>query len=380
MKKLYTIIFATLAVFFSQQINAQTFSWSGYTTGATSYNASNSGVTMTVAQTGTGSVSGFPSYVSGNGGYLNIGADWSNRTSNLTVTFTFSKPITGVLFLLYDVDQGGTWDDKVTISGTNSVNSTVYPMITASSYSAVSGANNNILEGKADNANYTNSPATVSFGAALIKSFSITYSAGSSSPSNPLAQYIGIGTITFGSVLPVHLVSFKAEKRSGNAFLQWETDNMINFSHFEVERSTTSGTAFEKIAVMATNGQDAGIYNYTDLNVQARIKTAFYRVKMVDVDGKFQYTPVVMLNFDGGTMVDVRPTLLRTGEMIRITISDNNQARYDVKLFDLSGKLIMQQNQVNGQVQLQTANLQKGMYIVHVTDGTTPRSFRVTVQ
>lgn len=379
MKKIYSIVIVITFFFASVAVKAQSFSWSSFTTAATSYNASSLGNTMTVAASGSTQVAGFPNYQSTNGGYLNVGVDWSNRTSNVKYTITFSKGLVGVLFLLFDVDQGSTWDDKITIVGQTATGATIYPSITASTYNALSGTNRNIVEGTADNASYLNNPTVVSFGAQLVKSFTVTYSAGTNSPSNPAAQYIGIGTITYGSLLPLDLLSFSAEKKNRNADLKWEVENMINFSHFEIERSATGNGDFETISTIATGGVERGTFTYTDLNVQNRMGRAYYRIKMVDVDGKFKYSPVMLISF-GTVAIDVRPTLLTAGQPVRVNLSGTGTSKYDVRLLDMSGRMLQQQTQVIGNVQLETSRLTKGIYIVSVADGNTQNAYRITIQ
>ena len=379
MKKFYTALSLVSLFFIAETSFAQSFSWANYSNGSNSYSTANSGVTMSLNVNGSGAISGFPYYSSASGGYLSMGVDWSNKTSNMKYTITFSKPLTGVLFLLYDVDQGSSWDDKLTIAGATSAGVAEYPSITRSTYNTVSGTNNEILEGTSDNATYLNNPAIVSFGNKLVKSFTITYTAGSSSQSNPAAQYIGIGTITFGSVLPIELASFNAVKENKSAILKWEAENMVNFSRFEIERSATGNGDFEAIGSVATNGFDRGTYTYTDLNVQHQMSRIFYRLKMVDIDGKFKYSPVMMISFDA-VAIDVRPTLLKAGEPVRINLSGSNTSRFDIVLYDLNGRMIQQKNQVAGQVQLETSRLNKGIYIASVTDGITKKAYRITVQ
>lgn len=376
MKKIYTTTFFCLLLLVSLKTTAQSFSWSSYVAGANSFNTTNLGTTMSVNGNGSGFVSGYPNYGSSSGGYLNIGADWSNRSSNEKYTITFSKPLTGVLFLLYDVDQGGTWDDKVTIAGLTQNNQTVNPVITPGSYNAVSG---NVIEGTADNSSYLNNPAIVSFGGVAVKSFTITYSAGANSPSNPAAQYVGIGTITYGTVLPIDLLSFKAEKKGANTELKWEAENMINFSRFEVERSATGNGGYEVVGTVATNGADKGLYSYTDPLVQNRMSRAFYRLRMMDMDGKYKYSQVMMVSF-GETSIDVRPTILSAGEPVRVNLSGSTITKYDVRLFDTGGKMLQQKNQATGQIQLETSMLKKGIYIVAVTDGNIQSTYRIAVQ
>ena len=75
----------------------------------------------------------------------------------------------------------------------------------------------------------------------------------------------------------------------------------------------------------------------------------------------------------------VTPNLLNAGEMISVNIAGNNQSKYDVKLFDMSGKMISQQAG-NSRMQIATAGLRKGMYIVSVSNQFEAKSFRVMVQ
>jgi alpha-D-ribose 1-methylphosphonate 5-triphosphate synthase subunit PhnL len=106
---------------------------------------------------------------------------------------------------------------------------------------------------------------------------------------------------------------------------------------------------------------------------------ACYRLKMVDFDGKFKYSAVMMVAF-GTVAIDVRPTILSAGEAVRVNLAGANAAKYDVRLFDLGGRMIQQKNQVSGQVQLETSLLKKGIYILSITDGVTQNAYRVTVQ
>ena len=152
---------------------------------------------------------------------------------------------------------------------------------------------------------------------------------------------------------------------------------MINFSRFEIERSATGAGGFETVDTVFTNGVDHGFFSASDKNVQGRMNRAYYRLKMVDLDGKFKYSQVIMVAFDE-TAIDVRPTILQAGQPVNVKTSGTT--RYDIRLFDMSGRVMQQLNQVSGQVQLETSRLNRGIYIVVVSNGTTKESFRFTVQ
>ncbi len=385
MKQIYAMLVISLLMLIGlNKIAAQTFSFSNYTTGSTSYSTTSAGITMTVTATGSGFTPGYPAYNAGGIGFLATFVDWPNRTTTITYTVNFSKPLLGVRFPLYDIDQNATWDDRVTITGVNSfgtgVATEVYPSITANSYSAVSGANQNILEGTADNPTFTNSPAYIDFNTA-ISSFTIVYSVGSSSPVNPASQVFGFGTVSaINVILPLTLVDFTASAANNNALLKWQAENQVGFDHFEVERSATATGNFETVAIVATSNQLFGSYTYTDRNVRERMQIAYYRLKMVDQDGTYTYISIVIVRFGASATVNVYPTLLAAGQPINVSISETGSTALNVKLLSIDGRLLSEHKLTTGQAQINTAGLKKGMYLIQVQYNDTPQVFKAMVQ
>ena len=106
-------------------------------------------------------------------------------------------------------------------------------------------------------------------------------------------------TAQLGSTpLPVTLIDFSAlNKNNQYSLLTWQTSSEIDFDHFEIEHSTAT-TAFTSIGMVTgrSNTQGSQYYNFTDNNP---IEGAnYYRLKMVDKDGKYSYTRTVQLNFN----------------------------------------------------------------------------------
>ncbi len=378
MKKIYSIIFFALIA--SSVINAQSFPWSSHTKGSKSSVHTQGNISRTFNLTGNGTESNYPQYNNQGGGNLATSVNWSNKTTAVTMTISFSKPLVGVTFLLFDVDQNtGNWDDKLTITAKNETNSTVYPTLTGNSYTTISGDNRNIIEGSDNNTTYTNAPAVASFGSGYIKSVTIVFSAGSSSPSNPNSQVVGIGGVVFENVLPIDLMSFKADKKNMTTELKWQTENQEGFSHFELERSSNGTADFDSIASIPATTATSGNYSFIDANAARLSQKAYYRLKMVDQDGQFKYSAVVVVTFENAASIMVTPNLLNAGELISVNIAGNNQSKFDVKLFDMSGKMISQQAG-NSRMQITTSGLRKGMYIVSVSNQFEAKSFRVMVQ
>ncbi len=96
------------------------------------------------------------------------------------------------------------------------------------------------------------------------------------------------------TALPVELISFEGVSEGCDVMLNWRAGSELNFSHYELERST-DGARFEFVeAVEGREGIDLG-YHYFDKEAAPR---NYYRLKMVDVDGKFEYSNIVIVETD----------------------------------------------------------------------------------
>jgi len=106
----------------------------------------------------------------------------------------------------------------------------------------------------------------------------------------------GNGSILSGD-MPLQLVYYSVQQVNKDALLQWTTEDEISTAYFGVERST-DGQRFEPIGrVSAVNTSGAHDYQFRDVAVEGLAGTLYYRLKQVDIDGKFRYTQVLPLSF-----------------------------------------------------------------------------------
>ncbi|MGI4866412.1 MAG: glycine-rich protein [Janthinobacterium lividum] len=130
-------------------------------------------------------------------------------------------------------------------------------------------------------------------------SFSST-AANGSQPLTYTASLGGIGNFslwTLGDVrnpLPVELVSFTATTAGPAAVaLAWATASEVNSTSFEVERSL-DGRTFTRLGTVAAAGSSSSARSYQLLDAQLPAGAAllYYRLKQMDLDGTFSYSPV----------------------------------------------------------------------------------------
>jgi hypothetical protein len=88
-------------------------------------------------------------------------------------------------------------------------------------------------------------------------------------------------------------LSFSGVARGEHSILQWQTVNEVNTKEFVIERSS-DGMLFSAIGVVKTSNRiETNNYSYSDNSFNK--ETSFYRLKMIDIDGRFEYSKIVTI-------------------------------------------------------------------------------------
>lgn len=113
-------------------------------------------------------------------------------------------------------------------------------------------------------------------------------------------QFLGFAPAeVIGVALPVELISFKAEAREKDILVRWDTALEEGADHFVVERSVASGAAADFRAVGQVLAQQRpSTYEWPDPEVQTGF-WYYYRLKQVDQDGTFTYSPIRSARING---------------------------------------------------------------------------------
>ena len=103
-------------------------------------------------------------------------------------------------------------------------------------------------------------------------------------------------TIPSGGPLPVTLIDFSANlQQDRSVLLKWQTTAEPNFAAFIVEKSI-DGANFNPIGQLDSKGSVSNGATYTDIDGQPNPGINYYRLKILDRDGKFTYSKVVSVN------------------------------------------------------------------------------------
>lgn len=98
--------------------------------------------------------------------------------------------------------------------------------------------------------------------------------------------------------LPATLLAFDGRLTTKKEVaLQWSTSQEYNVSHFEIERSNQQAN-FVRIGMVKATGSSTANNLYALLDVAPLGGENYYRLKIVDEDGQYTYSNVIMVNND----------------------------------------------------------------------------------
>ncbi|MEJ7588311.1 MAG: T9SS type A sorting domain-containing protein [Ferruginibacter sp.] len=103
-----------------------------------------------------------------------------------------------------------------------------------------------------------------------------------------LSRYL----LSEGGPLPVSLLDFKAIPQNKTVQLQWQTASEQGVSGFVIERSA-DGINFSEIGYTRAAGNSTVKKAYATTDVQPLPGINFYRLKIIDIDGTFNYSEIV---------------------------------------------------------------------------------------
>ncbi|OAV45702.1 T9SS type A sorting domain-containing protein [Lewinella sp. 4G2] len=161
-----------------------------------------------------------------------------------------------------------------------------------------------------------------------------------------------------GASLPVNLLSFTARNRKdAAAVLDWRTEAEIDLSHYAVERST-DGRYFTTISNEPAKSIDGQLrYKFVDQDPLPGLN--YYRLKMIDLDGSFTYSPVAAVTMVGpksGLVLYPNPVV--SGGIISFS---GPTAGGRLTILDAAGRVVLVKRlEANSQVQL--GSLPTGLY------------------
>jgi len=169
-------------------------------------------------------------------------------------------------------------------------------------------------------------------------------------------------------VLPIDLIGLTAKGQGDQSLLSFSTAIERNNDYFSIERSN-DGTRFEAIGKVTGAGTSTVQQDYQFTDERPLKGVNFYRLKQVDFDGQFSYSPVVSVTFGQAGGLHLAPQPVADQLQVNLDQAIDQDGQWQV--YDFSGRLLQ-----SGTLEVEsldfripTATFTQGTYLLRVVNG-----------
>lgn len=133
--------------------------------------------------------------------------------------------------------------------------------------------------------------------------------------------------------LPIELIYFQALRNDFKVDLLWATASETNNDYFELERSI-NGQNWESIGRVSGAGNSNFQLNYRFTDEQAYMGLSYYRIKQVDYDNGYSYSPIRHVNLISTGLF----TVVVSNGKVTVFNSTEQETEMEMELVHASGK------------------------------------------
>jgi hypothetical protein len=187
-------------------------------------------------------------------------------------------------------------------------------------------------------------------------------------------------------LLPITILSFTGSIDKKTVQLNWQTSLEINSSYFEIQRSE-DGINYETFATTTAKGNSSLTSNYAakdDLFFYTK-KIAYYRIKMVDTDGKFKYSSVMVIKVDATAKNSAKAWPIPFTSNLSLEYASETNQEVKISLVSMNGSVVFNNNtqakQGRNVITInQAQSIPAGTYLLTISNGTKTETIKVVKQ
>jgi hypothetical protein len=190
----------------------------------------------------------------------------------------------------------------------------------------------------------------------------LEYSPHQSSQMRTIIGTIDIGAYEFmNSVLPVELLAFTAKEQGESIVLWWEVGQLYGIAGFAVEYSK-DGRSWTALGFVTSTDNRPGTLQFDYRHVEPNVGDNFYRLKMIDTDGYFEYSPIITVNFNKiDEVITIHPNPSSGHFFI-----DGINSPCDIYVFDMAGRMLGEHRNIMMPSPFNVEHLPAGVYYLKI--------------
>src|SRR5687768_1854133 len=164
--------------------------------------------------------------------------------------------------------------------------------------------------------------------------------------------------------LAVALSYFTAEKSGDASFLKWTSVSEVNSHHYEIQRAGSDGiyTSIGEVKAAGTS-TTSNTYKFEDRSPLAGIN--YYRLKLIDNDGKFTMSPIRSTSFSTAGQITFYPNPVV--DIIHFDLYGDDSRETNISVLDFNGRQVAIHKASGTSADINVSNLPSGKYLVKIT-------------
>ncbi len=165
-----------------------------------------------------------------------------------------------------------------------------------------------------------------------------------------------------GTVLPVSLLNFTAQKQAAVVSLSWRTASEQNSRAFNIQHSE-DGLQFKTIGTVAAAGNSSSTRAYSFTHSNPGKGENYYRLQQTDIDGKSMLSAVRKIQIEYSDIV------LLNNPVVHKQIQLKSDSKQLLTVTNNEGKLLLKTTVTKGFNTIDASNLPAGIYFVRTANG-----------
>ncbi|MFT5646183.1 MAG: hypothetical protein ACI976_000861, partial [Aureispira sp.] len=175
-------------------------------------------------------------------------------------------------------------------------------------------------------------------------------------------------------ILPIKLLFFEAHRLDkNNVQLNWATESELNNQGFDIERMLDTETAFRAIDWVDGAGNSTSLLNYSLNDPNPHQGISYYRLKQIDFDGSYTYSPIRAVEGSKSTdnsTIQIYPVPTKDHLTIDFSNWKHQNTTAVLKIVDVHGRVLLMKEiamQQNHLIRInEVSNFSPGTYFVMI--------------
>lgn len=187
-----------------------------------------------------------------------------------------------------------------------------------------------------------------------------------------LAQRVEAANVFSAAALPATFLKYNASFNGNTTLVTWSTAKEIDVAHYEIQRSA-DGKTFTKLGELNPNN-GSGVYDYQYTDQQPLKGWSYYKVVIVDRDGKTLFSPVFKA-FDNAGKLAIIKTITQSSQII-LQLQGGEAQEAGLQVVSSAGQLVQKAmrhiDAGNSFLTINTGSFGSGIYYIKLITAAGP--------